>query len=89
MAMAADATRAAHDDDEVEFAPRDLLTVPQQKIIEGRRMRCPRCENLHDILTYVPMQVVEKFAAETNPIYKCPSCRWIFSPQPRYLEDTI
>jgi hypothetical protein len=35
------------------------------------------------------MQVVEKFAAETNPIYKCPSCRWIFSPQPRYLEDTI
>jgi hypothetical protein len=26
------------------------------------------------------MGVVEEFADETNPIYKCPLCRWVFSP---------
>jgi hypothetical protein len=26
------------------------------------------------------MGQVEEFVEETNPIYKCPSCRWIFSP---------
>lgn len=43
-------------------------------------MRCPRCKELHDILRYVPMGQVEEFIEETNPVYKCPSCRWIFSP---------
>jgi len=50
-------------------------------IVEGRYMRCPRCRDLHDILRYVPMGQVEEFRAETNPIYKCPNCRWIFSPR--------
>lgn len=49
-------------------------------------MRCPRCKQLHDILAYVPMEQVEEFADETNPIYKCPSCRWIFSPAPHAVE---
>jgi hypothetical protein len=26
------------------------------------------------------MQVIEEFAAETNPVYRCPGCRWVFSP---------
>ena len=26
------------------------------------------------------MGQVEEFVTETNPIYKCPGCRWIFSP---------
>lgn len=56
-------------------------------LIEGRYMRCPRCEQQHDILRYVPMGQVEKYAAETYPIYKCPSCRWIFAPAPHVLED--
>jgi hypothetical protein len=33
------------------------------------------------------MGVIEEFADETNPIYKCPSCRWVFSPALR--EDEI
>jgi len=49
-------------------------------IVDERHMRCPRCREVHDILRYVPMGVVEEFRTETNPIYKCPSCRWIFSP---------
>ena len=75
--------------DDREYTPRDLLEVEQAPLIKGRRMTCPRCEQEHDILDYVPMQVIKKFASETNPIYKCPSCRWIFSPQPRFLEDQI
>ena len=43
-------------------------------------MRCPRCKGLHDILQYVPMGQIEEFVTETNTIYKCPTCRWIFSP---------
>jgi hypothetical protein len=26
------------------------------------------------------MGIIEEFRAETNPIYKCPGCRWLFSP---------
>lgn len=58
-------------------------------LIEGRQMRCPRCRKLHDILTYVPMQQISEFVAETNPIYKCPDCRWIFSPTAHFLEDVV
>lgn len=55
-------------------------------LINGRRMHCPRCKKLHDILAYVPLIQVEEFEDETNPIYKCPTCRWIFSPSPFVIE---
>jgi rubredoxin len=58
----------------------------EPRLIEGRLMICPRCKRKHDILAYIPMEQIEEFAAETNPIYKCPSCRWIFSPAPHALE---
>ena len=62
-------------------------TTSKPSLIEGRRMTCPRCKGSHDILQYVPMQQVQEYATETNPIYKCPTCRWIFSPAPHVLED--
>ena len=43
-------------------------------------MRCPRCKQQHDVLRYVPMRMIEEFASETTPIYKCPNCNWIFAP---------
>lgn len=49
-------------------------------------MVCPRCKKPHDILTYVPLMQVQEFCAETNPIYKCPTCRWIFSPAQHVVE---
>lgn len=52
----------------------------RERLIDGRYMRCPRCREKQDILRYIPMGVVEEFADETNPIYKCPLCRWVFSP---------
>jgi len=56
-------------------------------LIDGVNMRCPRCKKLHNILRYVPMGQIEEFIAETMPVYKCPSCRWIFAPAPHVLEN--
>lgn len=50
------------------------------RLINGRNMTCPRCRDDFDVLRFVPMGMIEEFAQETNPIYKCPGCRWIFSP---------
>lgn len=52
----------------------------RRRLIEGRLMRCPRCKQQHDILQYTPMRMIEEFATETTPIYKCPNCRWLFAP---------
>lgn len=50
-------------------------------------MTCPRCREQHDVLQYVPMGMVEEFKDETMPVYKCPSCRWIFAPAQNVRED--
>jgi uncharacterized C2H2 Zn-finger protein len=63
-----------------------MAVIPDAKrreripLVEGRQMRCPRCKAQNDILRYVPMGMIEEYVDETNPIYKCPECRWIFSP---------
>lgn len=49
-------------------------------------MTCPRCKVQRDILEWIPMEQIEEFADETNPIYKCRGCHWIFSPAPTALE---
>ncbi len=49
-------------------------------LIRGSKMVCPRCKEEHNILAYVPLMQIEEFEDETNPIYKCPLCRWMFSP---------
>jgi uncharacterized C2H2 Zn-finger protein len=52
-------------------------------------MKCPRCKEIHDILKYVPMGQIEEFLSETNPIYKCPKCRWVFSPAKNVVEEFL
>lgn len=52
-------------------------------------MVCPRCKRQHNILQYVPMGMVEEFKTETNPVYKCPSCRWIFSPTEQVILEAM
>ncbi len=59
------------------------------RLIEGTDMRCPRCRALHNLLRYVPMGMVEEFKEETNPVYKCPSCRWIFSPTEKVILEAM
>ena len=43
-------------------------------------MTCPRCERAFDVLQFRRMAMVEKYADETTPVYKCPECKWIFAP---------
>jgi hypothetical protein len=43
-------------------------------------MICPRCKRYHDILAYTAMKQIEAYESDTAPIYKCPSCRWVFAP---------
>ena len=43
-------------------------------------MSCPRCKQRYDILRFVPLMLIEEYAQDTTPVYKCPSCRWIFAP---------
>src|ERR1044072_3017284 len=52
----------------------------RESLVEARNMRCPRCRRLHDVLRYVPMGQIDRYIAETNPVYRCPRCRWVFSP---------
>lgn len=51
-----------------------------RKLVDGRMIRCPRCKRMHDVLQYTPMRLIEEFAAQTVPIYKCPKCLWLFAP---------
>jgi transposase len=50
-------------------------------------MICPRCREHHDILRFIPMGLVEEFREDTVPVYKCPSCRWIFAPAQNVREE--
>lgn len=52
-------------------------------------MRCPRCKKTHDILQYVRLELIEEFASETTPCYKCPACKWIFAPADQMPQDLI
>jgi len=61
----------------------------RRRLIEGRNMVCPRCKKPHDILQYVPMQLIEEFAEETTTIYKCPDCRWCFAPADKLVFDLL
>lgn len=56
-------------------------------LLHGRNMQCPRCRTFHDVLRYQPMEQIDEFKEETYPIYKCPSCRWRFSPAPTIEEQ--
>ena len=43
-------------------------------------MVCPRCKKDHDVLQYIRLEQIEEYELETVPIYKCPSCKWMFAP---------
>lgn len=43
-------------------------------------MVCPRCKKLHPVETYMKLVESPEFEDETVPVYKCPTCKWIFAP---------
>lgn len=56
-------------------------SAEERLIVDERHMRCPRCREVQDVLSFIPMGVIEAFSTETNPIYKCRLCHWAFSPR--------
>lgn len=52
-------------------------------------MVCPRCKKGHDLLQYVPLRMIEEFISETTPVYKCPSCRWVFAPSENLILEIL
>lgn len=61
--------------------------MARKRLIEGVRMRCPRCEQLFPILSFIPLEEIEEYSQETTPIYKCPrklnGCGFLFAPVER------
>lgn len=62
------------------MAVADSTQRERTPLIQGTDMICPRCKKPHNILAYIPMEQIEEFKNETNAVYRCPSCRWVFSP---------
>ena len=50
------------------------------RLIVGGKMHCPRCRRLQSVVAYRPLRMTEHFSDELNPILRCPSCNWLFSP---------
>lgn len=57
-----------------------MTLVVKKELINGRLMTCPRCKREHDILQYVCLETIQEYASETTPVYKCPTCKWLFAP---------
>ncbi len=65
----------------------ELLAVVKQGgplIIDGRYLRCPGCENVQDVLAYVPLEYSEKYAEQVIPPLKCTieGCKHVFALRP-------
>jgi uncharacterized C2H2 Zn-finger protein len=55
-------------------------------LLNGRFLKCPRCETEKDILSYVPLAEIDKYATETQQILKCRDCSWVFALSLAYGE---
>ena len=64
---------------------------PEQTLIVGGKLRCPRCGTVSDILSYFAFDRPEPYEDELNVVLKCRArvpqnsgkvepCRCIFSP---------
>lgn len=51
----------------------------KKSLLNGRMLTCPRCKKEHSVESYLRLGEAEEFKTETNPVYKCSSCKWIFS----------
>lgn len=62
----------------------ELIEITERggPLLRGRYLICPGCEHPHDILAYKPFKITEKYADQTVPPLKCPSCRFIFALHP-------
>ncbi len=58
-------------------------TQPEyESLFHGRYLTCPACQKEQDILSYVPLRIVEQFAHELVPPLRCPNCNHVFALRP-------
>ena len=69
----------------------DAKRRPRKPLIEGVKMRCPRCERLDHIFNYVRLKTILAYSDQTAPVYKCPrqlgGCGFLFAPVDPPRED--
>jgi heterodisulfide reductase subunit C len=73
--------------------------VTRVPLIEGHKMRCPRCKELFDILQFVRLIQTEEFVSDTTPVYKCPrnavskggntGCGFLFAPAESAIKNSM
>lgn len=51
-------------------------------IIGARDLRCPGCEAVADILSYLALECSDKYADQVVRPLKCRSCRHVFALKP-------
>lgn len=57
------------------------------RLIDGVRMRCPRCKKPQHVTDFERLMEIEEFAQETTPVYRCLLCRWVFAPAAPEITD--
>ena len=63
----------------------DLLQIVQGyggSLIMGTDLKCPGCENVTNILDYLPLEHSEKYANQIVIPLKCRNCRHVFALKP-------
>lgn len=69
----------------------DARRRPRKPLIEGVKMRCPRCERLDHIFNYVRLKTIQEYSDQTAPVYKCPrnrgGCGFLFAPMDPHEES--
>lgn len=55
--------------------------TPRPSLVEGNRLRCPKCEELGDLFRdFNPLERNERYRDELNMVYKHKVCGHVFSP---------
>ena len=55
--------------------------APRPSLVEGNRLRCPKCEELGDLFgDFNPLERNERYRDELNMVYKHKACGHVFSP---------
>ena len=64
-----------------DLAPEAASQAPKPSLVEGNRLRCPKCEELGDLFRdFRALERNEKYRDELNMVYKHRGCGHVFSP---------
>ena len=65
----------------MQVAPQEGSEAARPSLVEGNRLRCPKCEELGNLFgDFIPLERNEKYRDELNMVYKHRGCGHVFSP---------